>query len=175
MAESLLIKTNGIIDVASARRVAPSVSDPEPKDGDDIVEYAWKQKVKKVGEGEDDFIVYEEMEEVSRVNRKAFIQAQCSDIGVLKVLEKVRRSGDLSLLNQVGGVVPEGVQDYTNVPDNIGDALKAVSNGAQSFEGLKAIFGDLSFNDLANLSADQIKVYLENYVGANTPKEGETK
>lgn len=173
MATELLIKINGVVDVASARRVAPVVPEPEPKDGDDIVEYAWKQKVKKVGEGPDDYVVYEEMEEVSRVNRKAYIEANCSDIGVLAVLEKVRRSGDITLLNQTGGIIPEGLQDYTNVPDNIGDALKAVANGAQSFEGLKAIFGDLSFNDLAQLNADQIKVYLDNYVAANKATEGD--
>lgn len=170
-----IIKVNGIVDNHTARRIFPVVKDPGMRDPDDIVSYAWKQKVKKVGEGPDDYIVYEEAEEVSRVNRKQYIQANASDVGVLNILEKVRRSGDVTLLNQTGASIPDEVQDYTNVPSNVGDALKAVQSGSNSFEGLKAIFGDTSFDALASMSSEEIAAKLQAYVASNTEKKGEAE
>lgn len=176
MAESIkLVKIDGVIDNHSARRLFPVVPDPGMKDPDDIVEYAWKQKVSKVGEGEDDYLVEQVVQEVSRVNRQAFIAKDANDVGVLAVLEKVRRSGDVTLLNQTGAVIPDGVQDYTNVPTDIGEALKAVQKGGSSFEGLKAIFGDISFETLANMSAEEIHAKLGEYVAAKQEKKGDAE
>lgn len=158
------------IDNHLARQIAPVMQDPVCANKGDIVEYAWKQKVKKVGEGEDDYVVYEEVEEVSRVNRQAFIEKDADQVGVLNILEKVRRSGDMTLLNQTGALIPDGVQDYTKAPSSLGEALKAVETGGNSFTALKEIFGDTSFEALANMSTDQLESYLQSYVAAKTKK-----
>lgn len=157
-----------------ARRIFP-VENPDPVDPDkgDIVEYHWKQKVTKVGEGEDDYVVEEVPVETSRINRQAYIESFRDDVGIMNILEKVRRSGDVTLFNQTHAVIPEGLQDYTNAPESVGEALKSIKSGATSFEGLKAIFGDLSFTELAGLSADQINEYVAKYVAAKTPKGAE--
>lgn len=174
MLNEKILKSN----VHLARRLFP-VDNPDPldKDGSDIVEYHWKQKITKVGDGENDYIVEEVPVETSRVNRQAYINSFRDDVGIMNILAKVQRSGDVTLFNQTHSVIPEGIQDYTDAPSSIGEALKSIQSGANSFEGLKAIFGDLSFSDLAGLSPDEISNYVNKYIAANTskPQEGENK
>ena len=55
----VVISIDGIVDNHTCRRLFPVVKDPGMKDPNDIVEYQWKQKVKKVGKGEDDYLVEE--------------------------------------------------------------------------------------------------------------------
>lgn len=147
------------------------------KDDNDIVEYEVHQVVKKVGEGEEDYVLEDKVVEVSRVNRQAWIAKDASDVGILNIIEKVRRSGDVTLFNQTHGVIPDGLQDYTNIPDNAGDLIAGLKSGADSFGALKAIFGDISFEKLATMSTDEMNQYLAAYVQANTPaaEKGEDK
>lgn len=160
-----------------SRQLYPVEVTKPGKDDGDIVTYVRKQKVKKVGDGEDDFILEEVVVEESRVNRQAYIAQDAPDVGVMNILEKVRRSGDLTLLNQTHAVIPEGIQDYTNVPENIGGALAALSKGSSAFEGLKAIFPDKTFEELSSMSADAIAAAVNEYVAANSKVEekGEDK
>lgn len=151
---------------------------PKGKDDDDIVEYEVRQVVKKVGEGEEDYVLEDKTFEVSRVNRQAWIAKDAGDVGILNILEKVRRSGDVTLFNQTHGTIPEGIQDYTNIPDNLGDLANGLKSGANSFEGLKAIFGDISFEKLATMSTDEMNQYLSQYVAAQAvpvEEKGEEK
>lgn len=167
-AESFVRKVNGIYDNHTARIIASVVEEPGMKDPDDIVEYAWKKKVTKVGDGEDDYIVEEVVKEVSRVNRQAFIAKDASDVGVLNILEKVTRSGDFSLLNQTGSEISSELQDYSNVPGNVGEALNAIKSGSASFEALKEIFGDISFDTLASMSTEQLTEVFNNYIASHS-------
>lgn len=172
MAENYTVKSSsGYIYPETARIIAPVVKDPGMKDPHDIVEYAVKQVVKKVGDGEDDYVLEDKVVEVSRVNRQEWIAKDAPDVGVMNILEKVRRSGDMSLFNQTGASIPDGIQDYTNVPESVGEALKAVQAGSNSFEGLKAIFGDTSFDELATMTPEQIAAKLSAFVAANTKKQ----
>lgn len=174
MAESLLIKINGIVDNHTARRLYPVVETKPGKDDDDIVEYAWRKRAVSSGSDDEDAVIEEYVKEVSRVNRQAYIAIDADQVGVMNILEKVRRSNDFSLLNQTGADIPEDLQDYTKAPQSLGEALKALEKGASSFEGLKAIFGDISFADLANMNESQIAEKLQQYVDSKTPvKEGE--
>lgn len=148
------------------------------KDDNDIVEYAVKQKVRKVGDGDEDFVIEDVVEEVSRVNRQAFIAKDAPDVGVMNILEKVRRSGDVSLFNQTGAVIPEGVQDYSELPSNVGEALASLKSGSDSFAGLKAIFPNATFEELSNMSAEEISSAVAAYVAAqqkHVEEKGEQK
>lgn len=165
-------------DVHAARRATNTFYTTKPeKDDNDIVEYEVHQVVKKVGEGEEDFVLEDKVVEVSRVNRQAWIAKDAADVGILNIIEKVRRSGDVTLFNQLHGVIPDGLQDYTDIPDNAGDLISGLKSGANSFEALKAIFGDVSFETLANMSTDEMNQYLSKYVAANnaTEEKGEDK
>lgn len=192
MAESFVRKVNGIYDNHTARIIAPVVEEPGMKDPDDIVDYAWKKKVTKVGDGDEDYVVEEVVKEVSRVNRQAFIAKDASDVGVLNILEKVTRSGDLSLVDQLHFVADDSgevdslgrplgtIQDYSNVPGNVGEAINAIKSGSTSFEALKEIFGDISFDTLASMSTEQLTEVFNKYIAshsgaseqASAPEEG---
>lgn len=178
MPETLTIKVGGIIDSHSARRLAPVIPEEECLNKGDIVNYVRKNVVKKVGDGDSDYVLEEIVVEDSRVNRQAYIDKDANQVGVLNILEKVRRSGDMTLLNQTGLTFeasgdldslgrPLGkIQDYSNAPKSIGEALKAVEKGAASFEGLKAIFGDTSFDALASMSPEEITAKVNAYVAS---------
>lgn len=156
-----------------ARRLCPVVPDPVSPDASDIVEYVRKDKVRKIGDGDDDFVVEEVVVEASRVNRQAYIMKDADQVGILNILEKVRRSGDVTLFNQTHAVIPEGVQDYEDLPENLGEALNALKTGGNSFAGLKEIFGDISFSDLASMSAEQVQAKLNDYVASHQSKKEE--
>ena len=165
-------------DPCIARRQTKEFYTTKPgKDDNDIVDYEVHQVVKKVGEGEEDFVLEDKVVEVSRVNRQAWIAKDAGDVGILNIIDKVRRSGDVTLFNQIHGVIPDGLQDYTGIPDNAGDLLADLKSGADSFGALKAIFGDISFEKLATMSIDEMNQYLAAYVKANTPaaEKGEDK
>lgn len=173
---------NTIIDVHAARKIYPTEVFKPSKDASDIVTYVRKNKVKKVGEGDEDFVIEEVIVEESRVNRQAFIAKDSRDVGVMNILEKVRRSGDLSLLNQVGrpsmpshevdslGRPLEDVVDITGAPSSVAQALSSVEKGSKSFEALRAIFGDVSFEQLANMSESDILGKLQAYADKVAPK-----
>lgn len=180
-----IISIDGIVDNHTCRRLFPVVKDPGMKDPDDIVEYQWKQKVKKVGKGEDDYLVEEVVVEASRVNRQQFIAKDADQVGVLNILEKVRRSGDNTLVNQLGYVAPPSndvdslgrplgaVQDFRNAPHNVQGVLDGMKKGAASYEAIKALFPGVSFSDLANMDPQQIAAHVNNYLASVQPKEGE--
>ena len=165
----------GFVYPETARIIAPVKKDPGMKDPDDIVEYGIKQVVKKVGDGEEDYVIEDKVVEVSRVNRQSYIAKDAPDVGVMNILAKVARSGDLSLLNQTGTVVPNGLQDYSELPESIGEALRSIQKGSNSFEGLKAIFGDISFDELASMSSEQIAAKLSQFVASNSKESEESK
>lgn len=168
-----IIKIGGIVDNHSARRLAPVVPEPGMKDPEDIVFYEWRRKVTKVGEGEDDYLVEEVPVEVERINRQAFIMKDANQVGVLNILEKVRRSGDVTLFNQTHAEIPAGLQDYTTAPSNVQGVLDGMKKGAASFDALKTIFGDVSFEKLAQMNQAEIEIYLRNYIDKITPKTTE--
>lgn len=178
--QDLTIVVNGIVDVHSERRIAPVIPTPLIPDQEDIVSYVRKNKVKKVGNTgntDEDYIVVEVVVEESRVNRQQFIEKDAGEVGVMNILEKVRRSGDATLFNQMGADIPEGLQDYTNAPHNVQEVLTALEKGSNSFEGLKEIFGDTSFEALAKMSADDLAKKLNEYVSSHVQsnEKGEDK
>lgn len=153
-----------------ARRLGKPIEVISGKDDNDIVTYERRNKVLKVGEGEDDYVIKEVVVEVSRVNRQKWIAKDAPDVGIMNILEKVRRSGDATLFNQTHAVHTGDVQDFVDVPEDIGEALRSVAKGASSFEVLKAIFGDVSFDKLAAMSTEDINNSFQAYLNSLKPE-----
>lgn len=190
--QDLTVVVNGLVDIHTERRMAPVIPTPLIPDQEDIVTYVRKNKVKKVGNTgneDEDYIVQEVVVEDSRVNRQAFIDKDALEVGVLNILEKVRRSGDMTLLDQTGyrcaeasgevdslGRPMAAIQDFTNAPHSVQEVLDGMKKGAESYEALKSILGG-SFEDVAKMSADDITAKLTAYVQelnkANADKGGE--
>lgn len=98
---------------------------------DDIVEYVVKDTFKKVGEGENDFVVIPVVVESARFNRKDYINSFRDDVGILNILKKVQLSGDVTLLNQRPSQ-GENLVDISNYPDNFADAMNILDKAQET-------------------------------------------
>lgn len=141
------------------------------KDSDKfIIDYQEVEHVKITGDKDTDFIIDKEVREFSRTPRQEYIDSFRDDVGILNIIEKVRLSGDVTLLNQTGRVsIPgdekdalgrnvENVADYTNYQVDKVDALEAYKKGIESARTLQKVeeFTGMSFAELAKLSDSEL-------------------
>jgi len=143
-------------------------------DDKDIVEYGVVQKIKKLGEKDTDFIIEDVVVETNRFNRQEYINSFRNDVGILNIIEKVRLSGDATLLMQnqracLGasgekdslGRDLEPVVDVMDYQVDTIDAFETVKKARQA--GTNGLPDDLtkglSFDGVANLSDDEIDTY----------------
>ena len=160
-----------LLNAKSTGLPTPTVTNFDDKD---IVEYGVVQKVKKLGEKDTDFVIEEEVVETNRYNRQEYINSFRNDVGILNIIEKVRLSGDTTLLNQNPRVPlgPSGKKDSLGrdlepVVDVIGyqvdriDALESVKKTRQAgTNGLPSdLIKGLSFDGVAHLSDAEIDTY----------------
>lgn len=145
------------------------------KDSDKfIIDYEEVDHLVSLGEKDTDFVVRTDVEESSRVDRQKYIDSYEVDVGILNILEKVRRSGDVSLLHQVSspdipshekdslGRPVQDVVDITKYQVDKMDALNSFKQGAKSFDEIPdSLKGKLSFKDFANMSDQDIQKYLD--------------
>lgn len=141
------------------------------KDSDNfIIDYAEVDHVKITGEKDTDFILDKQVHEISRTPRQDYIDSFRDDVGILNIIEKVRLSGDWTLLNQTHRVgIPseekdalgrpvEAIADFTQYQVDKIDALEAYKKGVASSKQLQAIeaFSGLSFQELARMSSQEV-------------------
>lgn len=82
-----------------------------------------KKVVKKVGEGEEDFVVVDKIIEHKDLI-KGVIDSHASEVGVYNLIERVIRTGDASLLDAAGVKTDvDGVIDITKAPTEMADVL----------------------------------------------------
>lgn len=150
------------------------------KDSDKyIINYDVVQKVKMTGEKDTDFIIEEEVVEVSRINRQEFLDEQAQDMGIMNILEKVRASGDQTLFNQTHRVSMPGVEkdalgrevedivDVTRYQNGTVDSLEAYKKGADAYKNLDpSLKGKKSMEDVAKISDKDIDAYIQAKVDA---------
>lgn len=145
------------------------------KDSDKfIIDYEEVDHLVSHGEKDTDFVVRTDVEECSRVDRQKYIDSYEVDVGILNILEKVRRSGDVSLLHQVSspdipshekdslGRPVQDIVDITKYQVEKMDALNSFKQGAKSFDEIPSeLKGKMSFKDFANMSDQDIQKYLD--------------
>ena len=145
------------------------------KDGDKyIITYAEIDKVKMTGEKDTDFVVLTEVKEVDRTDRQAYLDSQSNDVGILNIIEKVRLSGDITLLNQTGRVPlaavekdalghdVEPVVDITAYQVDKVEALESYKFGAAAFESLDPeLKKKMTFEQVAKMSDAEIDAFLK--------------
>lgn len=162
-----------------ARQIGKVEEKKPSKDADDIVTYERRNKVVKIGNTgtDDDYIVEEVVVEVGRCNRQAYIAKDADQVGVMNILEKVRRSGDITLFNQTHQVYGDDVVDITNLPSDVEGLKASILQGQTAYEGLpKEIFGNMTYSEVAEMSQEQIVSKINEYIaGLSANKEGETK
>lgn len=145
------------------------------KDGDDyIIEYEDVEHVEMIGDKDTDFVITKTVEVSSKVNRQEYLNSYADDVGIMNILEKVRRTGDESLFNQRSrvsidshekdslGRPVEDIVDITSYQIDRMEALNKFKSGAISFSQLpEDLRGKLSMSEVAHLSDEDIDKYLD--------------
>lgn len=136
---------------------------------------------------ENDFIVDKIVKEVDRVNRQEYLDSQSNDVGILNIIEKVRLSGDITLLNQTGRVPMAAVEkdalghdlepvvDVTKYQVDQVDALESYKVGASAYDSLEPeLKKNKSLKLVAEMSDKEIDEFLASRIAANTKKVEES-
>lgn len=127
-----------------------------------------KQRVKKVADGDNDFVI-EEYEEVKEVPIREVIDAQVDEVGIEAYLRPYQLAG-VSLPDVEVG---EDVMDVSQFPEDPADAMKVGDVMMQNFYNLDpALRGDAKTPEefLANLTQEKFEAYLKSKV-PNVEKE----
>lgn len=155
------------------------------KDSDKfIIEYQEIDVVKKTGEKETDFVVEKKVIESSRINRQEYINSFKDDVGIMNILEKVRMTGDATLLDQTKrSPVPsektgrgnlEEIVDISNIPNSFIEADAAITKGHDLFKDIPAeLKGKLSFEDFVVKSPEIYDKYVAALKESAAKKESE--
>lgn len=124
-----------------------------------------KQVVKKVGDGEDDFILVDKVIETKRDIQKE-IHAQAGDVGIEAYVRQFELAGET--VSDV--VLSDDVQDFTNMPDNLADAVLLGENSRKMFASLpKELVGKMSYEEfIANFTQEKFDAYVASLI---PPKE----
>jgi hypothetical protein len=136
------------------------------------VDYEIKQVVKKVGDGEEDFIIEDKVIEHKR-DIKQEINAQADDVGVYNLMKRVALTGDDSLMPEP--MPKTGVtSDYTNVPDNLLDADLMAKQRIAEFDSLPdALKKGRSFEEfMSSFTQDEFSAWLSSLAPVDK-KEGD--
>lgn len=139
-----------------------------------IITYDVVQKVKMTGEKDTDFIIDEEVVEVSRINRQEFLNEEAQDMGIMNILEKVRSSGDETLFNQTHRVSMPGVEkdalgrevedivDVTRYQKDTVASLEGYKKGVAAYKDLDpSLKGKKSLEEVAKMSDKDIDAYIQ--------------
>ena len=121
-----------------------------------------KQRVKKVGEGENDFII-EEYEEVKEFPIQEVIDAQKDEVGIEAYLRPYTIAG----VEPPAVEVSERVQDFTKFPDDSADAIKIGDQMMKEFYKLDpALRGNAKSPEefLNNLTTERLTNWLKSKV-----------
>ena len=98
----------------------------------DYVYFKPVKKVKKTGEGDEDFVVVTEFVE-QRVPIREVVNVDKDNVGLKNILKKFAITGDESLLPPA----PSGVEvDTTSYPDNLAESLIFIKRMQESYDAL---------------------------------------
>ena len=127
-------------------------------DDKNITESYEKEVVKKIGDGEDDFIIEKVVAVYKTYNRDKFIQDQSDDVGILNILKKVALSGD-DLTQENPFAAKPGYFDMTQVPEDLAGVQDLVSKAKEVWDTLpEDLKGNLDYETFVKTMSTQ-KVY----------------
>ncbi len=132
---------------------------------------------------EGNFVLNKKVKEVDRVSRQEYLDSQAGDVGILNIIEKVRLSGDVTLLNQTGRVAMkstevdalghqvEPVVDVTRYQVDQIEALESYKVGAKAFDALDPeLKKKMSLEQVAKMTDSEIDAFLSSRIAASQKK-----
>ena len=145
----------------------------ESDDNNYIYSREFKDKYKKTGDGEDDFVIEQVVEVTEKIDRQQYIDSFKDDVGILNILKKVELTGDVTLLNQRTRAtvdVDENGREPVNDISNFGDqetARGVLMNVSQIIASLSPEMREA----IVNMTPEQ----LNEYIASLNNKEGDNK
>lgn len=130
-----------------------------------------KQRIKKIGDGEHDFVL-EEYEDVKEIPIREVIDSQVDQVGI----EAYLRPYEVAGLDLPGVEVSDAITDFSIFPDDPADVSKVGDVMMQNFYSLPAdLRGDAKTPEefLANLTQEKFNSWLEK--SSNVEKVEEKK
>lgn len=127
-----------------------------------------KQVVKKTGEGEDDFILVDKVIETKR-DIDEVIHAQAGDAGIEAYIRQYEMIGE-----SIPDVeVTDDVADFTEMPDNLADAILLGENSRKLFASLpKDLVGKMNYEEfISNFTQEKFDAYMASLVPPEVKKE----
>ena len=144
------------------------------KDFDEFyIDYEVKQVVKKVGDGEEDFIIEDKVIEHKRDIRQE-INSQADQVGVYNLMKRIALTGDDSLMPEP--MPKTGVtSDFTGVPDNLLDADLLAKQRIEQFNALPdSLKKGRSFEEfMSTFNQEEFNVWLKSMMPQEEKKEGD--
>ena len=143
----------------------------DPTD-DDIVEHLIIKKGVPIGE-DGEVTVVDDYIESKRYNRQEYINSFRDEVGILNILKKVNAGliNPATIACSFDTKAP--INDITNIPTDVGDALNLVDQAHKLYAQLPAdLKAGLDFNTFC-ATFDQAK--FNAYIQSQKPKEGDAK
>ena len=130
-----------------------------------------KKRVKKIGDGEEDFII-EEYEDVKETPIREVIDAQVDQVGIEAYLRPYQMAGQEPPLVVVG----DDIQDFSQFPEDPADAMKVGDKMMSAFYALDpALRGDAKSPEefLASITDEKLKAYYASKLNVEKVEEKE--
>lgn len=152
----------------------------------DIVNFYNKDVVKKIGEGEDDFIIEQKVTEYDRCDRQDYINSFKGDVGVKNQIAKAIREGESPsyVMTEKFKSQQKGLVDMIKIEDALADPDGFAKQIKESYDKLpKELKEKKSAREISEMSVKDISAYIdsavEKYFKAREKKpvkvEGEVK
>lgn len=128
-----------------------------------------KKRVKRIGDGEEDFII-EEYEDVKEISIREVIDAQVDEVGIESYMKPYAMAG----VDLPGVVVKDDVQDFTGFPEDPADAIKVGDDMLKAFYSLDPLLrGDAKTPEefLNSISDTKLKAYYESKLNVGKKEE----
>lgn len=125
------------------------------------------QVVKKVGEGENDFIIVTKALD-SKIDIKEFVNASADSCGVYNILKKVIATGDTSYLNPIS---EDSFTDISNIPSTTSGVEAMQAKALKSYNESVAGKAGLKGNDAIKMTSKDIENLVIKIMNENKIKE----
>lgn len=143
-----------------------NINDWSDHTDDDIVEHLIINKAVPIGD-DGEVSVKEEYIESRRYNRQAYINSFRNDVGILNIIKKVEQG----LVNPVTlQARAEQGADVSNMPNDIGDALKVVDDAHKTYASLpEELKGKMDYETFCK---EFTQTMFDAYIQSKVKKEG---
>ena len=144
----------------------------------DIVHFYEKDVVKKIGDGEDDFVVDKKVVEYERYNLSDYVQSHSNDVGVKNMIAKAIRNGESAdyVLSEKFKSPQKGFVDQTEIEKALTDPDMFSKKVAQAVDKIP---GDIKKSktprEIAKMSDAEIEAYIDGLIEKKFAKKSEVK